>query len=96
MVSIKQAPTKSTEFAGATLGSQQANTARLLEVETVTVEGKEAWQITLSFTSFDQLGPMEPVLQPLAAAASFSDSKFARNRARAASDSTSTNRQGWL
>jgi hypothetical protein len=67
MVTIQQAVSLPVAFAEATLGKEQTASARLEEVETLTVDGKEAWHITLSFRSLDPPSPLASAFESLAA-----------------------------
>ena len=48
MVSIKEASKNAMVFAREALGPQRVRSARLEEVESTTVDGEDAWLITLS------------------------------------------------
>ncbi len=48
MVSIKEATGRATAFAREALGPERTDGVRLEEVESATVDGSEAWLITLS------------------------------------------------
>jgi hypothetical protein len=63
MVSIKEATANAIEFALAALGPERTAGVRLEEVESAKVGGQDAWLITLSMISPDELlGPIQAVL----------------------------------
>ena len=53
MVSIREATDKAIAFARAALGLERTANLRLEEVESTTVDGQDAWLITLSMISPD-------------------------------------------
>ena len=55
MVSIREATDKAIAFAQAALGPRRTADLRLEEVESTTVDGRDAWLITLSMISPDDL-----------------------------------------
>ena len=55
MVSIREATDKAIAFARAALGPERTAGLRLEEVESITVDGQDAWLITLSMISPDDL-----------------------------------------
>jgi hypothetical protein len=57
MVSIQQATENAMAFAREALGSTRTAGLRLEEVESKTVEGEDAWLITLSMMSLTEDGP---------------------------------------
>jgi len=54
MVSIKEAAARATGFAREALGQERTAGIRLEEVESTTVDGEDAWVITLSMLIPDQ------------------------------------------
>lgn len=61
MVSIKEATASAIAFAEEALGPERTIGVRLEEVESTTVNGQDAWLITLSMIHSDELAPVAGV-----------------------------------
>jgi hypothetical protein len=66
MVSIKEATAKAIAFARDALGTERTRGVRLEEVESTSVDGEDAWLITLSMMLSDSLDPAGNIVAVLA------------------------------